>query len=265
MSSEVKYRIYPSLLDKFQSYLDADIEADGFWNIDGETGEQKRTADEIAAAREQELLDSINRVPHEPIEAADKGTCFNEIVDSLNRGAFTDRDDVRIDFSDASEITAEMNGFSFRFDRALCEETARMFKGAVPQYQCNGYLETRYGTVHLYGYADEILRDKVYDIKTTSAYSFGKFEKGWQKEVYPWCLVSCEGIEVKEFEYTVVQLTKPSSRNPVIGGKIYREAYTYDHEATGKRLKMFVERFVEWLEEHRGEITDSKIFGGQKL
>lgn len=265
MSRTANYNIYPSLLDKFQSYLDSDIEADGFWNIDGETGEQKRTADEIADTRERELLDAINRVPHDPIEAADKGTCFNEVVDALNRGAYCDRDDIDIDFSDAHEITARMNGFTFRFDRALCEEVAGMFRGAVPQYQCNGWMETCYGTVHLYGYADEICRDRVYDIKTTSAYSFGKFERAWQKEVYPWCLVSGDDVPVSEFEYTVVQLTKPSSRTPVIGGKIYREAYTYDHEATEKRLRMFVERFIEWLESRRDAITDTKIFGGPGL
>lgn len=265
MSSEVKYRIYPSLLDKFQSFLDADIEAEGFWNVDSETGEQKRTAEEIADTREQELLDAINRVPHEPIEAADKGTCFNELVDWLNgnesRVAIRRNDDG----TECPPYVCELNGFVFKFSAELTHEVAEMFRGAVPQYLCKGYLDTCYGAVELYGYADEILRNKVFDLKTTSAYSFGKFERGWQKEVYPWCLTSWDDIEVKEFEYTVVQLTKPSQRNPVIGGKIYREVYTYDHEATEKRLKAFVERFIEWLESHRGEITDAKIFGGEKL
>lgn len=264
--SSVAYRIYPSLLDKFQSYLDAGLEAEGFWNIDSETGEQKRTEEEIAAVREQELLDSINRVPHEPIEAADKGTCFNEIVDIMAADEpFAPgggrRDDMELEQLEG-EIVARMHGFEFRFDRAMCEEVASEFSGAVPQHLCRGVLPTRYGDVLLYGYADEILLDKVYDLKTTSSYSFGKFERAWQKDVYPWCLVSSgEMAEVREFEYTVIQLTKPSQRNPVIGGKLYREAYTYDHEAAGKRLTAMVERFVEWLEQNRERITDKKIFG----
>lgn len=32
------YRIYPSLLDKFDKYLRADEEVENFWNIDNETG-----------------------------------------------------------------------------------------------------------------------------------------------------------------------------------------------------------------------------------
>ena len=41
------YKIYPSLLDKFQQYLDADEVVEAFWNIDNETGEYKKTSEEI--------------------------------------------------------------------------------------------------------------------------------------------------------------------------------------------------------------------------
>ncbi len=256
--SKVEYNIYPSLLDKFQSYLDADMEAESFWNIDSETGEMKKSSEEIEEERMQELLDCINRVPREPIEAADKGTCFNELVDWVN-GTDTD---IEISRDEDGSYVCELNGFVFRFDQNLVHEVAAMFKDSVPQYQCNGYIETRYGLVHLYGYADEIVMDKVYDIKTTSSYSFGKFERAWQKDVYPWCLVESDEICIREFEYTVIQLTKPSSRNPVIGGKIYKEVYTYDHDAVTERLTMFIERFIEFLECHSSEITDKKIFGG---
>ena len=49
MKENVKYRFTPSLLNSFQRYLDSDIDADDFMNIDRETGEQRLTADEIAA------------------------------------------------------------------------------------------------------------------------------------------------------------------------------------------------------------------------
>ena len=70
------YRIYPSLLDKFDKYLRADEEVESFWNIDNETGEYKRSPEEIEENLKQDLLDAINRVPFES-EAADKGTAFN--------------------------------------------------------------------------------------------------------------------------------------------------------------------------------------------
>lgn len=300
--SSIKYRVYPSLLDKFQSLLDSDIEAESFWNIDSDTGEMKKTPDEIAAANEQALIDCINRVPHEPIEAADKGTCFNEIVDCLVENRKSSREDISIErIPDLYEVCdlfcrrpncdyrwkpdnqdcirayasavsnrsktvglrATLNGFEFRFDIGLCREAAAYFKGAIPQHFCIAVMHTAYGDVELYGYADEIIRDKVYDIKTTSSYQFGKFERAWQKCVYPWCLVeSGEMPEVSSFEYTVFVLGKPTQKTPLITGKMYREEYTYDHEASGKMLRSFLERFIEWLEAHREQITDTKIFGG---
>lgn len=263
--NDVKYRIYPSLLDKFQNFLDSDIDAESFWNIDSVTGEPKLSADEIAAQREQELIDAINRKPHGPIEAADKGTCFNEIVDCIIAGRRTEREDMEIEsvtnVDGSRHILARLNGFEFRFDRQLCVDAARYFAGSVPQVLCRAEIGTRYGKVELYGYADEVCRDKVYDIKTTSSYQFGKFERAWQKHVYPYCLVeSGELQDVQEFEYTVFQLSKPSARNPVISGKMYKEAYTYDHATSSALLREILGRFIEWLEYNRVDITDRKIF-----
>lgn len=289
----LKYRIYPSLLDKFQALLDSEVEADSFYNTDSETGEQKLTADEIADRHERELLDTINRVPREPSEAADKGTCFNEVVDCIIEHRKSSRDDVKITTIKEGEyvyeirgdsgkeidkqllsdeltkigkhcILALMDGFHFYFDIPLCKEVAAMFKGAVCQHLCRATIETAYGTVELYGYADEIVRDKVHDLKTTSSYTFGKFERAWQKDVYPYCLVaSGEMDEVKEFEYTVVKFKGGTSRTPLITGDIYQEAYTYNHEAATVRLRQMLERFIEWLEANRHKITDKKIFNEQ--
>ena len=75
-----KYRMYPSLLDKFEAYLRADEEVESFFNIDNETGEYKRSPEEIEAELKQSLIDAINRVPFAS-EAADKGTAFNALVD----------------------------------------------------------------------------------------------------------------------------------------------------------------------------------------
>ena len=44
----MQYNITASMLNGFQSVLDAPITAEEYWNIDRETGEYKRTADEIA-------------------------------------------------------------------------------------------------------------------------------------------------------------------------------------------------------------------------
>ena len=267
--SQPNYRIYPSLLDKFQELLDSELEADEFFNLD-EEGNQKRSADEIADQHTQELLDTINRVPHDPIEAADKGTCFNEIVDAIG----DDRDcaypgmnwvPLAADggLGPVVGLRASLNGFTFDFDINLLRSAADYFAGAVRQQLVKAMLTTRYGTVELYGYIDEILPTKVCDIKTTSSsYAFGKYERKWQKDVYPYCLRESGLMDVTLFEYTVYQLSKPSGRSPLITGRQYPEQYTYDHTAATMRLRRHVEHFIEWLEVHRDQITDRKIFGG---
>ena len=258
-----RYKIYPSLLDKFQSFLDADQATEEWWNLDSE-GEYKLTADEMSDKLEQELLDAVNCVPHEPIEAADKGTCFNEVIDCLishRKCEYEGMDIQSEELAGNRVITAKLNGFEFNYDLGLCKEVADALKGAISQHRCEAIMPTKYGDVELYGYADEIVGDEVVDIKTTSRYDFGKYSKGWQRHIYPWCLVqNGEVTEVKSFEYLVVVWKGGTSRTPVLSANIYEEYYTYNHEQSGKAIQQVVERFIEWLETHREQITDKKIF-----
>lgn len=266
-----KYRMYPSLLDKFEAYLRADEEADSFYNIDNETGEYKRSPDEIEAELKQSLIDAINRVPFAS-EAADKGTAFNALVDMAihnephvpsERAPYSiigDRETntVQVTFP-ATELAPMRN---FLFDRAWVIEQAKYFDGAVSQLYVSATLPTRYGDVELYGFIDELKRDVVYDIKTTSSYSFGKYEHGWQRHVYPYCLIASGEMEsVSAFEYTAFALKGGTSRTPLISGTRYPEYYTYNHKQSIKLLTAHVERFIEFLEANKDLITDKKIFG----
>lgn len=283
--SQPSYRIYPSLLQKFQSLLDVEIEVnDPDKNIDSD-GNYKKTADELSDKYEAELLAMVNRESREPIEAASQGTAFNEIVDCLieNRGSSNesivirsvwydpsckmviggDPDDIKDKTGLEKVIEASLDGFTFYFNTQFCKEASSYFKGSIPQYLCSAILPTQYGDVELYGYIDELRQDKVYDIKTTSKYKYGKFENGWQKDVYPYCLIeSGDCDEITEFEYTVFLLKK--LKDQPITGTMYRECYSYNHERTRQRLTQMCERFIEWLEAHREQITDRKIFGGEK-
>ena len=107
---------------------------------------------------------------------------------------------------------------------------------------------------------DELRRDVVYDIKTTSRYQFGKYARGWQRHVYPYCLIASGMMEdVKAFEYTAYQLKK--SRTGLISGTRYPEYYVYDHAQSTAMLTAHCEAFIEFLEANRELITDKKIFG----
>ena len=265
-----KYRMYPSLLDKFETYLRADEEADSFFNIDNETGEYKRSPEEIEAELKQSLIDAINRVLFSS-EAADKGTAFNALVDMVihkekhvpsERAPYEIIGDIETNLVQVTFPATELAPMrNFLFDRRWVIEQARYFDGAVSQLYVSAILPTKYGDVELYGFIDELKRDVVYDIKTTSSYSFGKYEHGWQRHVYPYCLIaSGEMQSVSAFEYTAYALKGGSSRNPVISGTRYPEYYTYNHDQTVKLLTAHVERFIEFLEANRELITDKKIF-----
>lgn len=271
----------------------------GKWhkNFDEAEGTFHYSQEEVDALLLQELLDKINRKPYEPSEAADKGTIFNEIVDCILAGRGTKNKDMciasannfvdfaakvwgaKVDLADVPqelmEYLVRINGFcgkpfvygaihdfEFFFDKQLCKSAAEYFKGSLSQHYTEATIDTCYGVVKLYGYVDELRGKRVYDIKTTKSYAWGNYKNYWQRHVYPYCLIeSGDCTEIDAFEFSVFQLKGGSSRTPLISGDFYREVYDYDHEQSTELIRQHCERFIEFLEAHRQEITDKKIFG----
>lgn len=263
--SEYAYAITPSQLDAFQSFLDAEHDWGQWW---GNSEEPAKSAEEYAAECEKKLIDQINRCPKEPNEAADRGTAFNEVVDMIihNLAPVETRPDmdIRLSSSEPFFIYVKFNGFEWYFDTHLCTKVAERYPYAISQYPCGAPLQTAKGLVWLYGYLDEWVAYKISDIKTTGEYHFGKYERKWQKHVYPYAVVeSGDCTEIKEFEYTAVKLSEPTKKDPVIHGEIYPEVYTNDHEQNRRLLQGICEQFIEWIEYRREFITDKKIFGGE--
>lgn len=264
--SKPGYRITPSLLAKWTDLVNADLNYEQFW---GNADEPSKTPEEYYKECEQALLDACNRVPFVS-EAASKGTALNELVDCLVDRR-KQREDMAVerfyeqdgcDNSNVVALRADLDGFSFLFDVNLVRELAGYFIGATCQHRCEATIDTSFGPVILYGDADYIIRDVVYDLKTTSKYSsYGNFSDGWQKDLYPWALIeSGEMNDVSGFEYTIVPLTVANGAFPLITGTIYREWYDYNHQAAESRLRAAVEPFIEWIEEHRDSITHHRIF-----
>lgn len=266
---DIRYRITPSLLNSYQRYLDLDVEAfwwqdeNGGWhrNLNEETGEMHFTPTEVDDMACKALIDTINRVPFVS-EASSKGTAFNEVVDSFITRKRSDKVTMRGD-RDTDTIMAEVDGFTFGFSFGFAEEVARYFAGSECQVEVHAPIETRYGMVELYGYIDYLRGNHVYDMKTTKNYTFGDHEKGWQKYLYPYALIESGMVtEVQDFEYTIYKWTGGTKTNPNLSGVQYREVYTYDHEHARERLTGLCESFIGFLELHRKEITDRKVFGG---
>lgn len=270
------YCIFPSLLDKFQQLIDYEQETEQPWNIvsenahkngkhlDKEVGDYILSPDEMYEKIEAELIDTINRCDGVPIEAADKGTCFNEIIDCLIENRKSSRPDIDIKSEKVEDnktaIIATLNGFTFAFDADFCKSVAKEFKGAITQYMCKSSIVTKYGDVEIYGYIDEYMPNRIVDIKTTSMYNFGRFENKWQRHAYPYCVVnSGVSTDIDEFEYYVVVWDKSSS---LLKGSIHKEVYTYRHKYSTERLRAMIEHFLYWLHRRKQFITNNRIFGG---
>ncbi len=275
------YKFPPSTLDAFQNYLDCEQLYERFF---GQSEEPSQTFAEYEREQFKTLIDKINRVPFESADA-DRGTVFNEIIDCMILGQGSTREDVTLHSFPLREVTEDVadayiewtkgiqrpciygrkGSNMFFFDISLCREVAEYFRGGLPQLSIEAGLETRYGPVLLYGYPDYVREDKVYDLKTTKRYEFGKYAKYWQRHAYPYILTaSGKCKDISSFEFTAVQMRGGTARSPLLTGDVYREVYDYDHGQSEKALRSICEQFAEFLEANRHLITDKKIFGGEK-
>lgn len=288
--NEYAFKMTPSLLDAFTSYLDSEVLYEKFF---GNSEEPSLTYDEYEKQKFQELIDKINRVPFDS-EAADKGSALNEIVDCIVMGVKSTRDDIEVKTLKSFQQLCEMGAWDsvenkplfyerwfnevkqpcilakkgereFYFDIDFCKSLAEYFQGSLCQVYVEAPIYTKYGKVLLYGYPDYVRGDMVYDLKTTSKYEFGKYSKYWQQHVYPYALIeSGKCTDITAFEFTAFAMKGGTSRTPLLFGEMYPEVYTYDHERSTKMLKGIVELFAEFLVNNRDLIKDEKIFGGDK-
>lgn len=287
--SEYIGKFTPSLLDAFTTYLDSEALYEKFF---GHSEEPSLTYQEYEAQKFQELIGRLNRVPFES-EAASKGSCLNEVVDCIVMKKRSTRDDVVVKTLTSFEklheegawdavenkplyydrwfeaikqpcIYAKNGNYEFYFDIAFCKSLGEYFKDSLCQIYTEAPIDTKYGKVLLYGYPDYVRGNKVYDLKTTSKYEFGKYSKYWQQHVYPYTLIeSGKCTEIDAFEFTAFQMRGGTSRSPLISGDMYQEEYTYDHHRSGSLLRGICEQFSDFLIYNRSLITDTKVFGGR--
>lgn len=279
--NEIKYRFSPTLLDSYLSYLEHEEIWAQYW---GKSDNPKTTLQEFQQEKFQGLIDKINRVdiPWEDTELMDRGTAFNEIIDSIieNRmpedmtvtKVFRQEEIPNPNYSDTSAYTSEFvpmtikvdtkdllyldvsyNKRVFRFDARLCKQIAKKYKGALTQVFIEGTLPTRYGDVRFVGYIDEMMPNYISDLKTTTSYTTGKFRGNMQHLVYPLMIEQMTGQVIDYFVYDVVEFGKYEIN-------CYEEVYPYRREEAQKRLTEVCEEFIRFVEDNRELITDKKIF-----
>lgn len=260
---QLNYKFFPSILDKFGSYLNSSRIYQQFW---GFSENPNKTEDEFEQEQFQGLINSINRVPiaWEDTEAMDRGTAFNEVIDCIIENRKSDKMEIERVYSELPNsiepnsgenhsqnviaLKATYNNRTFQFPITLCKEFSNHFSGAITQQYCEGVLSTKYGNVMLYGYIDELMPFFVADIKTTSKYNAFKFKDNWQHIVYPYCL-KCMDIHIDTFEYRVTDFKNTWS-----------EVYNFNPLTDVPKLINHCEAFIEFLEQNRELITNAKIF-----
>lgn len=281
------YSAYATLLDSFQSYLDAEKTYYKYFTSENPSV----TVDEWCDKMYVDLINKINRVPFTS-EAADRGTAFNELVDALVKKSLAERtedndmESEHITFrvvllqlkgrrktdpitektayevvfdpdKDNRERTAPLpdeekpqlrEPQTFTFFKEVVDEFVAYYDGALPQVFVKGSLETHFGTIDLYGYADELMPFSCHDIKTTKNYHAGNFKEHWQHIVYPFCLHQM-GVPVDLFEYNITNFKDTFS-----------EVYAFKEERDVPKLRDICERFIQFIETNRDVITDTKVF-----
>lgn len=261
----MRYNIYPSLLDAYTRYLGADDTYDRIW---GFSEVPSKSREEFLEEQLQEFLDSLNRVPFESVYA-DLGTAFNDLVDEAILGE--PRGETRRE-ERGNTVVGTLRGREYIFPREMVEVLAERYALATPQLYVEGEVRTRYGGVHLYGYLDELMPFAVHDIKVTHRYEPWKFKENAQHLVYPLCVEQMGLGTPYTFQYDIMEVRsnagelqkqEPATSDPciVMSWEHIREEYGFQYEEAEKKLVTRCESFIEWIEEHRGEIDNPKLFG----
>lgn len=256
----ISYKIYPSLLDSYTDYLNSDSIWERYW---GNSETPPHTPEQFKELQLKSIIDKINRIPPrwEDTEKMDKGTAFNEIVDYFVENRKSEKVDIEMIFKkekcgyinpEIEFIKGVYNKREFIFPCNICLEFSNYFNGAITQKYVESILNTCYGDVLLYGYIDELMPTSVHDIKTTGQYSFGKFKDHSQHLVYPYCLIQ-SGNNIHTFEYDITDFKDT-----------YKEVYVFDEIRDIPILRKRCESFIEFINEYKSVITDTKIFGGEK-
>lgn len=252
---KTSYRIYATLLDSFQQYLNTAEIYDKYYSY---SNEPPHTLEEFWTKQHASLIDRINRVPFTS-EATSKGTAFNAVIDMLHAR----QPDEKVEMSKVCDkhgkrvaVQAKLDGFTFHFPYKICREFALYYKGAIPQVKVSAILSTCYGDVELYGYIDELMPLSAHDIKYTRNYSASKFKHHSQHLVYPYCLIQ-NGSNVRTFEYNAAEESKSGK------WQTFTETYVFDPVRDTPILRERCEGLIAFLLQNSQFITDKKIFGGE--
>jgi len=215
MSKYKVYNFWATLLNDFSHYQN---------EVGYEKGEEF-----FPFVTEIDLLDKLNRAEFEPTEAMEKGTAFESAV-ALNSTNFR--------YSDKE----------YTFDKELVTKLHEMVAGGVYQKGLKYTIAMDDCVVNFYGYSDFIKRDTIIDLKTTSQYTFPKFDKSFQHKVYL-CGANQMGYQLNKFQYLVTDFKD-----------YFYEIYPFNKEEYDADLRSIASDLIGFIESRRLMITNENLF-----
>lgn len=184
---DIKYSIYPTLLDSFYWY--------------------KRFPD----AKFSELIDKINKVKTPTPIAALKGVQFEQCVNNLISGVLLS--------TNGSDVITE----NFSFNADLINKIATKLVNAKKQQEfISGIVETKFGFVKVYGFVDYSFPKMYVDLKTTGNYKIGKYKVNNQHKAYS-LISKINGNPIEEFNYLVTDFSRVYIENYKCTEKLHQE------------------------------------------
>jgi hypothetical protein len=128
------------------------------------------------------------------------------------------------------------------FDYRILEKVRALLPR--PMLKTQFYCEYQFDEVLLYGYVDVLGKLMAVDIKTTSSYIPGCYASSHQNFYLP----ALRAKGVRSLRYIVTDFKE-----------VYQE--DYDHTLNFDHQIRQIRTFCEFLEQHRQQITDRRIFG----
>lgn len=287
------YSAYATLLDGFQSYLDAEKTYNKYFTSENPS----MTVDEWCDKMYTDLINKINRVPFTS-EAADRGTAFNELVDALIKRPLDDRlkgNDMECEKITFRVVLLQIKGrrktdpvveklayeVIYDPDKKKREEAIAKLKGdeETPAFQePQTFTYFKDVTDEFVDYYDGAM-SQVF-LKGTLETSCGDIDLyGFADYLMPF---SCHdmkttknyhagnykdhwqhlvypfclhrmGMDISHFEYNITNFKETFS-----------EVYVFEPSRDIPKLRDICEHFIQFLEANRDVITDEKVFKSLK-
>lgn len=184
----------------------------------------------------QELIDKINRVKSVDFpDAVLKGMAFESVVNNCLNKVYNQKLEI------GGKLIYRKERFDF--DSTLVDRVVyKLQNNTGMQKYIEGVVETSMGAVKCYGFVDFCYDDFYIDLKTTGTYKKDKYQINAQHKCYP--LIGGK----KSLTYLITDFNN-----------IYQEPYLFTSEMKEKFIFELTE-FLEWLNQNKNQITDSKIF-----